>query len=74
MPSSEKLKRSDVPEKSSYLATKRPLYYIEHRFSIRNNPAQLAWLGSHSLANCADQRSQLLILQILVYTKVFSMS
>ena len=45
MPSSEKLKRSDVPEKSSYLATKRPLYYIEHRSSIRNNPAQLAWLG-----------------------------
>ena len=45
MPSSEKLKIGDVLKKFPYLATKRPLYYTEHRASIRNNPAQLAWLG-----------------------------
>ena len=46
MPSSEKLKIGDVPKKFPYVATKRPLYYTERKASIRNNPAQLAWLGA----------------------------
>ena len=49
MPSSEKLKIGDVPKKFPYVATKRPLYYTEHKVSTRNDPAQLAWLGAPCL-------------------------
>ncbi len=45
MPSSEKLKISDVPKKFPYFVTKRPLYYTEHKVSTRNDLAQWAWLG-----------------------------
>ena len=31
MPSSEKLKIGDAPEKFPYVATKRPLYYTERK-------------------------------------------
>ena len=40
MPSSEKLKISDVPKKFPYFATKRPLYYMSRENLIRFNSIQ----------------------------------